>query len=167
MSEWKSYLQRVVALADRVAIVGVGNSLQGDDGAGQALIALLQEHVAVNRHILLLDGGTAPENQTGRLRQFQPDLVLLVDAAWMECEGGSIRVLDPDRLEGVSFSSHTLPLSMLTHYLRGEIGCEVLIIAIQPVSLIEGEPLTLPVERAVDQVAGMLSSVLHGFHTVR
>jgi hydrogenase 3 maturation protease len=167
MVEWKACLQRMIALAERVAIIGVGNSLQGDDGAGQALIALLREHLPVNQHILLLDGGTAPENLTGKLRRFQPDLVLIVDAAWMEEQGGSIRVLDPDRLEGVSFSSHTLPLSMLTHYLRSELGCEVLLIGIQPLSLAEGEHLTLLVEQAVDQLAGMLSSLLHGFHTVR
>jgi hypothetical protein len=48
MVEWKACLQRMIALAERVAIIGVGNSLQGDDGAGQALIALLREHLPVN-----------------------------------------------------------------------------------------------------------------------
>jgi hydrogenase 3 maturation protease len=166
MAEWQTTVQTLIARAQKVALVGVGNSLQGDDGAGRALIALLHEHLAANPHILLVDGGLAPENQTGKLRHFAPDLVLIIDAAWMDCAAGSICVLDPDAIDGIGFSSHTLPLSMLTHYLRGEFGCEVLIIGIQPLVL-DGEHLSAPVEHAVHLLAGMLSSVLHGFYTMR
>ena len=37
-----------------------------------------------------MEAGPAPENFTGPLRRFRPDLVLLVDAAQMDAEPGTI-----------------------------------------------------------------------------
>src|SRR5688572_985737 len=67
----------------RIAVLGVGQAIRGDDGAG-VLLAQRLEALGGHSGLLAVDGGPAPENFTGLLRRFQPDLVLLADAALMD-----------------------------------------------------------------------------------
>jgi hydrogenase 3 maturation protease len=119
----------------RVALVGVGNELNGDDAAG---IWVARKLIATRRfpaHFLAIDGGSLPENASGPLRRFQPDLVLLVDAAELGEPVGMIEWLDETMIGGMSASSHTLPLSVLGKYLQSELGCRVEYLGIQPLQI--------------------------------
>ena len=80
----------------------------------------------------MLEAGPVPENFTGPLRRFQPELVLLVDAALMGEAPGALRHLDWKEAAGFSSSSHTLPLETFASYLVGELGCEVQLLGVQP-----------------------------------
>lgn len=141
----------------RVAIVGVGHALRGDDAAGLA-VAQRAGRLSGER-LLVLEGGPAPENVTGILRRFEPDLVLLVDAADLGAAPGTVRWLGPDDVEGLSATTHTMPLSILAHYLEQEMGCRVYFIGIQPGQNGIGEPLSEAVERAVQAVEDGLRAV--------
>lgn len=66
------------------------------------------------------------------LREYQPDLILLVDAAYMNVAVGEIHFLDPQEISGINFSTHMLPLSVLVDYLRQETAASVSVIGIQP-----------------------------------
>ena len=118
----------------RICLVGVGSELRGDDSAGICLArALLQdERITRMPNLLIVDGGLAPENHTGALRAFRPDLVLLVDAAHMDEPPGTVAWVPVEAIDGMSASSHSLPLSMLAGYLTFELGCEVAVLAVQP-----------------------------------
>ena len=65
----------------RVAILGVGNESNGDDGAGVRVVRELAARMPATPGVLLIDAGTAPENFTGPLRRFRPELVIEIDAA--------------------------------------------------------------------------------------
>ena len=95
----------------RIAIVGIGHQLRGDDAAGvMAARALKQLYGQVpDRRLLVVDAGPAPENCTGPLRRFDPDLVILIDAAEMNEAPGTIRWLAWQETSGLSASTHTLP----------------------------------------------------------
>ena len=71
-------------LRGKTVIVGIGNSLRGDDGFGPALVQRLQGRVRP----VCIDAGVAPENYLGRIVKEQPDTVLLVDAAHLGLEPG-------------------------------------------------------------------------------
>ena len=75
----------------------------------------------------LCEAGHAPENKTGELRKFAPDLVLLIDAAEMGKEPGTVAWISEEDIDGMSASTHSLPLSMLAHYLTLELNCKVTI----------------------------------------
>jgi hydrogenase 3 maturation protease len=137
----------------RIALVGVGQELCGDDGAGIAVARRLMDSSPVVPDLLVLDAGPAPENTSGALRQFRPDLVLLVDAAAMGVSPGSVRWLDWRQTVGIRASTHTLPLHILSSYLTAELGCEVALLGIQPASLSGEDRLSTPVEAAVDSIA--------------
>lgn len=146
----------------RVAIVGVGHALSGDDAAGLAAVRALEAALEPNDRLLLVDAGSAPENASGLLRRFAPDLVLLIDAAQMDEPPGAVRWLDWQEITGVSASTHTLPLHLLARYLMTELGCIVSLIGIQPATNALDAPLSPDVQDAVEAVAAGLAAALAG-----
>ncbi|MRR31300.1 hydrogenase 3 maturation endopeptidase HyCI, partial [bacterium] len=141
------------------AMVGVGSEINGDDAAGLWVVRGLLRTLKDSPHCLCIEGGVVPENALGPLRKFDPDWVILVDAADFEATPGSIRLVDQAEIDGFSFSSHTLPLGMICTYLGKELGCPVWLLGLQPVSLEFGEPLTDPVQRAVDEIIVKLAKL--------
>jgi hydrogenase 3 maturation protease len=140
----------------RVAVLGVGNELNGDDGAGVRVVRELAARLPVTPGVLLIDGGTAPENFTGPLRRFRPDLVLEIDAAQLGASPGTAAWVDWREADGLSASTHTLPPSVLATFLTEELGCRVSLIGIQPAGLELNQPLSPDVERAACQLAAAL-----------
>jgi hydrogenase 3 maturation protease len=145
---------------DRVAVVGVGNELNGDDAAGVLVVRRMAELLMATPGVLLIDAGLAPENFTGPLRRFRPDLVVEVDAADLGKLPGSTSWIEPHDTDGLSASTHTLPPSVLAKFLLAELGCRVAVIGIQPLRLELNAPLSPAVERGVDGVAEQLCAWL-------
>ena len=110
--------------------------------------------------LLILDAGPAPENQTGPLRRFGPDLVVLVDAARMEEPPGTLRWLPWQETVGLPGSTHTLPAALLARYLTAEIGCEVALLGIQPLGTEMGRPASPPVAAAIAEAVAGLAELL-------
>jgi hydrogenase maturation protease HycI len=145
----------------RIAIVGIGHELRGDDAAGVAVACCLQPLVDASDRVFVINAGPAPENITGLLRRFDPSLVLLVDAAQMNQAPGTVHWLDWKDTVGVSASTHTLPPHVLAGYLTAELGCKVALLGIQPSNTcVLGAPLSPEVQRAVDSVVQTLSHTL-------
>ena len=68
----------------------VGNSMMGDDGAGP----LLAEMCAANPagQWVVIDGGSAPENDIVAIRELRPERLLIVDATDMGLNPGAAGV---------------------------------------------------------------------------
>lgn len=144
----------------RIALLGIGHPLNGDDAAGIAVVRALDAVLPPTDRVLLLEGGSAPENQTGRLRQFTPDLVIFIDAAQMDAAPGAVRWLDWRETTGLSASTHTLPPYMLAQFLVADLGCDVALLGIQPAHTLTGAPLSNVMQRAVDSIVQTLIGVL-------
>jgi hydrogenase 3 maturation protease len=140
--------------------VGIGQELRGDDAAGPRVAQGLAARVPPSPRLLILDAGHAPENQTGALRRFAPDVVLLVDAARMEEPPGAVRWLEWRDSVGLPGSTHTLPPSLLAEYLVAQLGCRVFLLGIQPLHTEIGCPMSPAVEQAVADVVGTLGPLL-------
>jgi len=112
-----------------------------------------RENSSVGDDWLVVEAGLAPENFTGTLRRFQPDLVLLIDAAEMGLSPGRIACLDWREAGGWSASTHTLPLNMLSAFLVSELGCQVMVLGIQPANMGMDQPLSQQVNLAVEEIA--------------
>ena len=110
--------------------------------------------------LLVVDAGPAPENQTGSLRRFAPDLVILVDAARMDAAPGVVRWLAWQETIGLAGSTHTLPPATLATYLTGELGCEVALLGIQPQAVDFDAPLSATADEAVQDVVAGLAQIL-------
>ncbi len=155
MQELRETIRRALGKAEpplRLAILGVGQELKGDDAAGVLLVRGLSVKLPPSKNLLLVEAGPSPESFTGVLHRFQPDLVILADIAWMEAEPGAVRWLTPDEVEGVSALTHTLPLSVVAKYLKAEVGCEVRILAIQPVQVEFATAMSEAVAKAIEKI---------------
>ena len=140
----------------RVAILGVGNEMNGDDGAGVCAVRALAARTPAPLDVLLIDAGAAPESYTGPLRRFAPDLIIEIDAAIIGNEAGATAWLDWREADGLSASTHTLPPSVLAKFIQADLGCEVAIIGIQPERVEMGTGLSSTVAAAVEELAGRL-----------
>jgi hydrogenase 3 maturation protease len=94
------------------------------------------------------------------LRCFAPDVVLLLDAAHMGEEPGKVRWLSWEHASGLSASTHSLPLSLIGNYLTKELGCEVVLLGIQPANISVGAKLSPAVRASVEAVAESLAGIL-------
>jgi hydrogenase 3 maturation protease len=151
----------------RLAIVGIGNDLCCDDGAGALVARVLNDQKQAGNgsqqlvfDLLVIDAGQAPENITGDLRAFRPGLILFIDAADMGEAPGTIRWIAMDEIDGMSASTHRMPISMLAGYLELELRCDIVLLGIQPSSTEMGEELSVPVRTAVDRLTGELGDLL-------
>ena len=144
----------------RIAVVGIGHELRGDDAAGVVVARALLEQSAIcdprSAFRLVIDAGPAPENYTGSLRRFQPDLIVLIDAAQMGAPPGTVRWLMWQDTDAFSASTHTLPPHILAQYLTNELNCGVALIGIQPADTRIGMPLSPVVQAAVETVVQAL-----------
>lgn len=160
-SSWQASLRTLLnrqTAETRVAIVGIGNTLRSDDAAGVLVVrALTESRLFRDREsLLVMEAGHAPENGTSTLRRFEPDVVLLIDAVEMGEQPGAIRWVEMDEIEGMSASTHSLPLSMLAGYLNWELKCEVTLLGIQPRTNEIGETVSVEVLRAVSEIVETL-----------
>jgi len=137
----------------RFGVVGVGNILRGDDGAGPALIALLAERRA---GFPFVDASEVPENYGGWVEKQGLEAVVFVDAVAFEGAPGEWRIVAIDELMHSASSTHRLSLHFLIRYLKERWHGDALLIGVQPKSMKLGEGLSPEVEAAVAEIAGEL-----------
>lgn len=188
---WQNSLRTKLASrpSRKIAILGIGNELRGDDAVGVIVARELQESGSARSGLLnplsadgfgntalrsrseckcpsganktlIIDAGAAPEAFTGRLRRFAPDLVLMIDAAQMDLPPGTIRLIEWQDTIGLSASTHTLPLNVVAQYLVAELGCHVAVIGVQAGGNAFDAPLSPAVRRAANEITHTLISLL-------
>jgi hydrogenase 3 maturation protease len=160
MESWSRIIFRDVRRAARVAVVGVGNIARGDDAAGvlvaQGLLAALAPGEG---RALVIAAGEVPENYTGTVRAFGPDLVVLIDSAGAGRRPGSIFIVDRAAIADDDVSTHRLPLTRIARYLEETMSCRVLILGLEPASF-EGTGMSPAVGRAVRKIVALLDKAL-------
>jgi hydrogenase 3 maturation protease len=150
MKTWQERLTEAFVGAPKIAILGIGNDLKADDGIGPYIIDQLQDHNPPN--VELINASTVPENFISHLIDTNPHLILLIDAALMQAEPGTIKLVDKDTIGGIAFSSHQLPLTFVIEYLEGNITTTILILGIQPFTDEFTHTLSEPVQKAAQEI---------------
>lgn len=143
--------------SDRVAVLGIGSALRGDDAVGLALVRRLDSD---RDRLTVVEGGVAPENHTGVIRAFDPDWVVLVDAVDFGADSGEGTWVDPDELGGESFSSHKSTPAMLRTFLEREMDAEVALFAVQPATIEQGEGLSSGIADRLDELTERLGETI-------
>ena len=159
----KALLRENLDGARRVAVLGAGSELRGDDRAGLLVAHKLRNKCKRNGacpQIELFYGATAPENLTGEIKNYRPSHLILVDAADVGKGPGAIQVIAPEAIVDASFSTHRMPLKVVVDYLRESIGCKVLIIGIQPKTVEYDTPVSLEVKSSVRQLVTAIEAIV-------
>ena len=137
-------------LKGKVAILGFGNRLWGDDGAGSVLAELLQQAVP---EAAVFDGGMVPENYLEKVAATDPDEILLIDAADFGGEAGEWRIFSGEDLAFTGLSTHAGSPRMLAAYLEERTGAQVRLLAIQSGDVMQGDELSTAMTETVKKVA--------------
>lgn len=158
MLELETKLRRWLEGCQRVSILGIGNLLRSDDAVGLVLVQLMQEKVPDS--VNLLNCETVPENFIGQVEAFQPTHVLLIDAAEFGGAPGDARLFSPERVVGITLSTHAISLSLLAKIIEDRTRARVRILGVQPKVLEFGETLSSELKEASKGISKALIRVL-------
>ncbi|MDU4094130.1 MAG: hydrogenase maturation peptidase HycI [Pantoea sp.] len=144
------------------ALLCVGNSMMGDDGAGPRLTELCTQQPLPGWTVV--DGGAAPENDIGYLRELRPTHLAIVDATEMGLAPGEMRIIaEQDISEMFMMTTHNLPLTFLIEQLRADIP-HITFIGIQPETVAFYYPMSAAVEQAVSHLHQLLPALPDGLN---
>ena len=138
----------------RFGVVGVGNLLRGDDGAG----CMLAERLRGRLDAPVVDCGEVPENYGGWVERRGLESVVYVDAIDFGGEPGELRIVPLVKLMQSATSTHNLSLHYVIRYLEEEWDGEAILVGIQPAHLTLGAEASAAVSAAVDELAGILAA---------
>lgn len=143
----------------KLVILGIGNPLRKDDDLGSEILKTLKGKVPKN--VKLIECQTTPENFTGKMKQFKPSHVMMVDAAHFKAEPGEARLLPPEKISGVALSTHAMPLYMLAEIIQKSTDAKVMLLGVQPKNVDFGEELTPEIQKAAGKIAKVLLDALN------
>lgn len=132
-------------LKGKILILGIGNTLKGDDGVGPVLTARLKGKIDAE----IIDCGATPENYTASIRRKEPGTIVIIDAVDLKLKPGSIRIVDPKDIKDETFSTHTISLKTFADFIKTEANARVVIIGIQPEKIGFGVELSEKTSHAV------------------
>ena len=162
MLNLKKALKSRLGQAKKIAILGVGSDLRGDDAAGVIVAGYFSRRDTGPKRAKyrVFIGATAPENLTGQIKKFKPTHLIVIDSAELGSSAGKARLIGAEELSGASFYTHKLPLKIMVDYLRQAIGCDSLIIGIQPKQTSFGSLPSREIKTAARQVFTAIKDVL-------
>ncbi|MDD5432957.1 MAG: hydrogenase 3 maturation endopeptidase HyCI [Candidatus Omnitrophica bacterium] len=136
-------------LKGKVVILGIGNTLRSDDGVGSILANRLIGKVP----FMVWDAGTGPENYLGKAVKEKPNTILIIDAVDFGGNPGEIRLLEGDELKTINlFSTHNASLSLTINYLQSSLQLDIIILAIQPKTVVFGDNLSPEMAQALNKL---------------
>ncbi len=163
MISLKKDLKEKLKGAKRIALLGIGSELRSDDAAG-ILVAKglegIQGRIKDKPEFKVFIGGTAPENVTGEIKKFKPTHLIIIDSAEAGKDPGSIILIDPDQIGGVSFSTHALPPKIMIDYLQDSLRCVIIMLGIQPKTIKFGETVSPAIAAAVKEVVKIIKEAI-------
>lgn len=81
----------------KTLILGIGNTLLRDEGAGVHAVRMLERQAAQRDDIELMDGGTLSFTLAGAIED--ADHLIVIDAAQLHAEPGSTRVFEGEQMD--------------------------------------------------------------------
>ncbi len=141
---------------DKLLIMGIGNTLRGDDATGPKTIDMLYEKLVSmdvdSDDVYLLNAATAPENHTIEIRQINPSHLIIIDAVEFSSDAGSFIIVDRNQIDTFNFSTHTMPISFLINYLEDSVGCKIMTLGIQPKDMTLVDTISGEVQASIDEL---------------
>jgi hydrogenase 3 maturation protease len=145
-------LAKALEGASKVVVVGIGNELNGDDGFG----VHVARELGTSGRIISIQAHTVPENFISKIAAEEPSHVIFIDAAVLDAEPGTLRLLEPTELAKVATVTHRVPLSRIIGRLIELHKCKVLVIGLQPKNMEIGSGLSNEVQSEVIYLTNLL-----------
>lgn len=136
-------------LKGKAVILGIGNTLQSDDGVGSILACRIKDKVP----FIVYDSGSSPENYLGRIIKDKPDDIVLIDAVDFSAKPGEFNIFEGSDIETVNFfSTHDASISLAINYLQNNLKVDIIVLAVQPKTVKFGDNLTPEVSQTLEKL---------------
>ncbi len=144
------------ALSGRVCIVGMGNTLLGDDGAGVVIVEALRG-AGTNGRAHLVNAEDIIESHAFEIADGDWDRIVVIDAVRFGGRPGDVMFGSFSEIGDLlnDYSTHKLSLRLSESIWR-ERGKETYLLGIEPESLDFGEGLSLAVQKSADTLGDIL-----------
>ena len=140
----------------KTIIVGIGNTLKGDDGAGPLICEQLRKAgIAAD----VIDAGTVPENYIQPIVKKAPQNLLVIDAIDFGVSPGEISIFRPEQLSSLVISTHILSPRHFVDMIRQDADVDAYFIGIQPAQTRLGESVSAEVADAIQCLVGTLAEI--------
>jgi hydrogenase 3 maturation protease len=149
-----------------LAIIGIGNELNGDDAAGVLIVRHLNKSIINSDKLLLIEASIAPENFTGVIRKFKPDWVWIFDAAGLNLKPGAFQLINLGDVESIGADTHRLPPTLFLNYLQLENDFHPFLFGIQPESVEPFSELSPPVKNTIKETSKFLLQWLQNTYNI-
>ncbi len=136
----------------RTLILGIGNMLKADDGAGPLLCRQIKGKLTAD----VIDAGTVPENYIQPIVEKNPEALLIIDAIDFAAAPGTIKVFKPKDLTSLSVSTHAPSPQLFVDMITQQIDVDVYFIGIQPAQLTLAAAPSNEVDRTIKTIAEVL-----------
>ncbi len=153
----------------KTLILGIGNSLLQDEGAGIHAIRQLAEFAAQRNDIELMDGGTLSFSLAGAIED--ADNLIVIDAAQYDGEPGTTRVFVGEQMDAFIGSNrrcsvHEVSLIdlMAIALLAGQLPQQRALIGIQPRDIDWGVAPSTPVSAAIRLACDQAMQLVEEWH---
>lgn len=118
---------------ERIVFVGLGNELREDDGAGLELTQRLKSKKEFHKSHFLI-AGRNPENHLEAIINYNPQVVIFIDAAEWNGNPGEIKKFNEDEISQTDFSTHTFSITMIRDFLLNQKQMDFIFLGIQTFS---------------------------------
>jgi hydrogenase 3 maturation protease len=160
-TDLKKTLSQQLKNSKKLVILGIGSELMQDDAAGITVTENLKKKFGEeNSDFKIYTGYTTPENFTKSITDFNPDHIIIIDAADLKLPPGSTAIIPLERIMDFSPGTHKLSLIMMIKYLKEVINPEFTVIAIQYKSLEFNKKITKEIKTAISKVSAILGGIL-------
>jgi len=140
----------------RTLIVGIGNILKADDGAGPLVCEQLgRANVCAD----LIDAGTVPENYIQPIIKKAPQNLLVIDAIDFAASPGTIKIFEPEQLNSHTISTHTLSPRLFVDMVCQNIKLDVYFVGIQPAQIQLGQSVSPQVSQTIQKLCRALTDI--------
>ena len=140
----------------KTLVIGIGNTLKGDDGAGPLICEALHS-AGISAEVI--DTGTVPENYIRPIVRKAPENLLVIDAIDFGASPGTINIFKPEQLSSLVISTHALSPRHFVDMVRQEVDVDVYFVGIQPGQTKLGESVSAEVNDAVRCLVDMLGTI--------
>jgi hydrogenase 3 maturation protease len=144
--------------AQRIVIVGVGNPIRRDDNIGVEIVSGIEGKFS--KSVFLIKSETVPESFIEPIIEFKPTHILIIDAALLNLNPGSAKLVRSVEVPKTVISTHALPIQTFCEYLIKMTGAQMALLLIQPKNTHFGEGLTQELKLARKKIVNYLTKAI-------
>lgn len=160
-ANWQPQLRRILAgttSTEKVALVGVGHPMRGDDFVGSFIVKDLMKKKIPTAKLVLFDAEDGIEWIVSRIQEPNPRHLIIADACEMNATPGEIALIPLAETDYPFFTTHGIPLKLLATNLLPSV--ETSILAIQPFRMGLNEGLSPAVFEAAFSISNFFETTL-------